>query len=332
MKYLKRFNEELRSQTYKSASDKLSSLGHPRRSTKLSDWADQRKNLENLEKWKANVEKFGKFGKFKFNICGMPENYGYIKLLMTDEFYIRIDFDEASFEDEIQSKMSDQYIEDEPIAPEEGADDDFMDLLWDDEPELDEPSPFNEAKETQSKFPYDWKINLNLSIALIPVSEESIKKLQKIGGETSGSRSVGEELDFNNGSYWSNWVTFEIKASGEKISVSTMDISNYDETQLGYVNIDDRKSAGLFKNLLIGIFSGNIKYPTGYPEGVTQGKWESISDMYDLLETTICNTSHLSSEYGLDMNHFVDALRKTPTNLIFKEIEENTTIRVKSKK
>jgi hypothetical protein len=41
MKYLKKFNEELRPQTYMSAARKLDKLGHTDRANALKDWAKE---------------------------------------------------------------------------------------------------------------------------------------------------------------------------------------------------------------------------------------------------------------------------------------------------
>ena len=54
MKYLKRFNEELRPQTYMSAARKLDKLGHHDRSKDLKDWGLEMESREEMDKWRKN--------------------------------------------------------------------------------------------------------------------------------------------------------------------------------------------------------------------------------------------------------------------------------------
>lgn len=78
MKYLKKFNEELKSTTYKSAADKLK-YKHPVRASHLSDFSAIRLKEEEDEKekiakereykeWEENIKKYSPFGTFRFNI------------------------------------------------------------------------------------------------------------------------------------------------------------------------------------------------------------------------------------------------------------------------
>ena len=64
MKYLKRYNEELRYGTYVSAANKLKNIGHNRRSGIMSDWAEKvrekERELDRLSEFKKN-EPFGVF-------------------------------------------------------------------------------------------------------------------------------------------------------------------------------------------------------------------------------------------------------------------------------
>jgi hypothetical protein len=84
MKYLKKFNEELRPSTYRTAADKLSKIGHKRRSSNLEDWANH-VETENITKEKEEKRRFlSQFGKFKMDVLikGVPR--------MTGDFYIQI--------------------------------------------------------------------------------------------------------------------------------------------------------------------------------------------------------------------------------------------------
>jgi hypothetical protein len=98
MKYLKRFNEELRSQTYLRASYKRKKSAEQltgrnkenalKSAKELKDWAGKTELRESLERWKDNVEKYAKYGKIT----------GYVKD-ETINFYYNITFDCNSFSD-----------------------------------------------------------------------------------------------------------------------------------------------------------------------------------------------------------------------------------------
>lgn len=102
MKYLKSFNEELKSTTYKSAARKLKKLGHLDRSKELSKWGDEASNRESNKRWQKNIEDYSKFGKFKLKITN-PET----KQSMVGEFYLSIYLEKESFEDELESMIDD---------------------------------------------------------------------------------------------------------------------------------------------------------------------------------------------------------------------------------
>jgi hypothetical protein len=101
MKYLKRFNEELRSETYRSAAFKLKKIGHQNRAKDLEDWSIKREKEENLDKWNQMKNQFSKFGKFNLNIVN-PETGERIK----DEFYLSLNIDRDSFGDSLDDMIS----------------------------------------------------------------------------------------------------------------------------------------------------------------------------------------------------------------------------------
>ncbi len=95
MKYLKKFNEELKSQTYLSASRKLKQLGNPssiKRSKILNDWSTKVEFKEYLVKWKQKIEEYSKYGVFRLNI---RDNF-------SDDFYTALFFDSDAFLDEFE--------------------------------------------------------------------------------------------------------------------------------------------------------------------------------------------------------------------------------------
>ncbi len=95
MKYLKKFNEELRPQTYLSAARKLDKLGHHDRANALKDWAREMETKEEMIKWKDLIQDYAQFGTFKMTIKN-PETGE----TLTGDFHLDISFDELAFGDE----------------------------------------------------------------------------------------------------------------------------------------------------------------------------------------------------------------------------------------
>ena len=95
MKYLKRFNEELKPSTYMSAARKIRrQTGDISRSKRLEDWAQKMEMDESMKKWKENLETFSKYGTFKFNIVNPDTNEK-----LTADFLLEVGFDTLIFED-----------------------------------------------------------------------------------------------------------------------------------------------------------------------------------------------------------------------------------------
>ena len=88
MKYLKKFNEELRPQTYRSAARKLDKLGHTDRAQALKDWALETEKKEEMIKWKDSIQDYAQFGTFKMAIKN--EETG---KTLTGDFHLDINFD-----------------------------------------------------------------------------------------------------------------------------------------------------------------------------------------------------------------------------------------------
>jgi hypothetical protein len=65
MKYLNRYNEELKSSTYKSAADKFTKLGHTKRAAQLMQHHEKSLLREEIETWKKQVETYSKYGTIK---------------------------------------------------------------------------------------------------------------------------------------------------------------------------------------------------------------------------------------------------------------------------
>lgn len=68
MKYLNRYNEELKSSTYKSAADKFTKLGHTKRAGQLMQHHEKSLLREEIETWKKQVQTYSKYGTIKVTI------------------------------------------------------------------------------------------------------------------------------------------------------------------------------------------------------------------------------------------------------------------------
>jgi len=76
MKYLKRFNEELKVSTYKSAADKLTKMGHKRRGAEMLDYATQREKQEERMRLQETRDEMSRFEPFNLIIDGNQEKMG----------------------------------------------------------------------------------------------------------------------------------------------------------------------------------------------------------------------------------------------------------------
>lgn len=92
MKYLKRFNEELKPQTYRSAARKLDKMGHSDRAQELKDWANKREDDDNLIKWERALQEYSQYGKFRIKTTNPEDNK-----TCEGDFYLDIIFDEMGF-------------------------------------------------------------------------------------------------------------------------------------------------------------------------------------------------------------------------------------------
>jgi hypothetical protein len=97
MKYLKRFNEELRPSTYMSAAKKLTAIGHTDRANTLKDWAGQTEKREEIIKWKERLQEYSPFGIYKVNVVNPESGEKF-----TADFALDVNFDELSFEDNFE--------------------------------------------------------------------------------------------------------------------------------------------------------------------------------------------------------------------------------------
>ena len=97
MKYLKRFNEEIKPRTYLSAAKKLTAIGHTDRANALKDWAGETEKREEIAKWKEQLQNYSPFGIYKVNVVN-PET----EEKFTADFALDVNFDELAFEDNFE--------------------------------------------------------------------------------------------------------------------------------------------------------------------------------------------------------------------------------------
>lgn len=83
MKYLKRFNEELKSYTYYRTSQKLKRAGHIKRSERLKEYSKKVRLDEEKVEWKKNVAEYGKYGTYKFSFTKK-------EFTTVDDYYIML--------------------------------------------------------------------------------------------------------------------------------------------------------------------------------------------------------------------------------------------------
>jgi len=99
MKYLKKFNEELRPQTYRSAAAKLlkQSPFNKERADDLRDWADKKEQTQNSEKWEKMKAETSKFGTYNLHIENNADGVDFV-----GNFHPYISFDRDAFLDEYE--------------------------------------------------------------------------------------------------------------------------------------------------------------------------------------------------------------------------------------
>lgn len=99
MKYLRKFNEELKSSTYRSAATKLKQMGHVRRSGEIEKWSEEVENKERDARELANLNDYKKEAPFKINLVKSKWNPNtrsrYYETMMSGNFYLKPSFDKS---------------------------------------------------------------------------------------------------------------------------------------------------------------------------------------------------------------------------------------------
>ena len=90
MRYLRKYNEELKSDTYKSAADKLAKMGHVKRPEELMKWHVVSKQREKEEAKRKALEEASELGTYKMTIDNRGEKF-------TGDFYIYFYWNDDNF-------------------------------------------------------------------------------------------------------------------------------------------------------------------------------------------------------------------------------------------
>jgi len=102
MKYLKRFNEELKPYTYVSAARKLTKMNQPERAKELKDWAHKRVLDDNIIEMEKIRQEYDRFGVFKMKMTNKKTGKS-----VTGDFNLYISFDPDGFSDNYLSMKED---------------------------------------------------------------------------------------------------------------------------------------------------------------------------------------------------------------------------------
>jgi hypothetical protein len=276
MKYIKKFNEELKSSTLLSASKQLRDMGNKssiNRAEKLKEWSENASEREiyseNLISWKENVKKYSKYGSFRLKMTSKlngqsRKEAGYKEPpVYMEDFYLGLSFDRSMFLDNLSEEA---YAEN---------DNDFDGDVYD-----------------------NYTAKIFLSAELIPKNKESLDKCLK----NFPKKSSGNDI------FWGGWVSglwiiIDIKViNGNRFEISNLSVTEYDEYDTGGVSLTT-SSAQKLKNLLVSLFEDkSLNYPS------TEGD----SSQYDTLYKTILIEAGMSSDYGLTLDDIAEYIKSFP--------------------
>ena len=267
MKYLRKFNEELKPQAYRSAArgilkSKLPPTGpgeltkiirspeKPKsvsdetwqRVTKLRSHADEMEKKQQLIKWKDTLQDYLLFGTSKLKITN-PEN----NEELVGDFSLFIQFDELAFEDSYEYERQ------------------------------------NADGKIKSSIPF--------FVGIIPTSEDLIEECEE----------VIPEPEFDNGFYWGMCVSISFEIDGDNLTLTGLDVDDYDSGMTGEVSFADKPSARKFLLLLKNMFSNpGLNYPSGYSDE---------TNAYKKLEQVMLIRQAFSADYGFSLEQVADFIQ-----------------------
>lgn len=249
-------NEELKPQTYISAADKLSKLGHIKRPEQLKAWAETIRQREVDATHKKALEEAKKLGQFQLRFTGRGSEIRfancYIQLYFNSEYYLGellpewMDFD--------------------------------RDNLW-----------------PQFMF------------GVHPVSEEDLEVLNWFSGDITGYTNRA------NGIIWLQDVYINLTTQnykdedGVKLPLTPSGVISIEGAEFSEVYFANRREAIKFRNLLVGLFEGDIDY--------IQPNGKDFKE--DILETW-CEHDDRPVELS-ELEDFIDKLRTTNLNRLYRD-------------
>ena len=92
MRYLRKYNEELKSDTYKSAADKLAKMGHVKRPEELMKFHVAAKEKEKEEDKRKAIEEASELGTYKMTLNGPNVRF-------TGDFYVYFYWNNDNFDE-----------------------------------------------------------------------------------------------------------------------------------------------------------------------------------------------------------------------------------------
>ena len=147
MKYLKKFNEELKGSTFRSAALKLKQLGHTRRSQEIESYAidvEEREKKSQIEQRQKDMAQFGAFALTYYKVRWDSSKKAHIETpIMSGNFYLEPGFDYGWFGDMVYDWIHDgsQYGLFAPIEIGTSPADDLTIQKWN---ELESAGSFSE--------------------------------------------------------------------------------------------------------------------------------------------------------------------------------------------
>lgn len=116
MKHIQKFNERLDSKTYLSASKKLASLGHVKRSKYLADFSNDIDKRAQMRAWQKNINEYSKYGTFQFEISnnGTSQKVNHNSVFVGD-FHLLFSYDSDSLEDSVAMEKASDTPDEYPI-------------------------------------------------------------------------------------------------------------------------------------------------------------------------------------------------------------------------
>lgn len=252
-------NEELKPQTYISAADKLSKLGHIKRPEQLKAWAETIKQREVEAKHKMALEEAKKLGQFQLRFVGRGSAVRFANC------YIQLYFNSDYYKNELLPEWMDF----------------DRDNLW-----------------PQFMF------------GVHPVSEEDLEVLNWFSdGDIKGYTNRA------NGIIWLQDVYINLSTQsykedvegGEKLPLTPSGVISIEGSEFSEVYFANRREAIKFRNLLVGLFEGDIEY--------IQPNGKDFKE--DIIETW-CEHDERPVELS-ELEDFIDKLRMTNLNRLYRD-------------